>query len=104
MHRVLFVVHRKRDLSRSEFLSHYENVHYPIARTFPNLRRYETFPLPPGESDETDPDAFAVMTFDSVGDFEKALASPEFAAAVADNENFVDHFDTFVVDNVEVVS
>jgi hypothetical protein len=31
------------------------------------------------------------------------LASPEFAEAVADNEHFVDRFDTYVVGHIPVV-
>ncbi|WP_187586887.1 EthD family reductase [Gordonia sp. OPL2] len=100
---MLFVVHRKPELSRAEFLAHYRDVHFPIATTFPDLLSYEVFPLPATESDDTDPDAFAVMTFESAQAFESAVASPQFAEAVADNESFVASFDTFTVDHYKVV-
>jgi uncharacterized protein (TIGR02118 family) len=100
MHRVLFAVYRKKGLSTEEFLSHYRDVHVPIAQRFAKLRKYEIFPIPAAgaEDDGGGPDAFAVMTFDYAADFEAVLASHEIAEAVADNENFVDHFDTYVVD------
>src|SRR4051794_24599271 len=102
MHRVLFAVYRKHGLTTDEFLAHYQDVHVPIARRFERLRKYEIFPLPTG-GETGQPDAFAVMTFDSPADFEAVVASPEFAEAVADNESFVDHFDTYVVDHIPVV-
>jgi uncharacterized protein (TIGR02118 family) len=103
MHRVLFVVHRKPGLTFAEFLSHYRDVHVPIAQRFPRLRRYEIFPLAAESSEGEGPDAFAVMTFDHAADFEAAVASPEFAEAVVDNESFVDRFETYIVGHIPVV-
>jgi uncharacterized protein (TIGR02118 family) len=105
MHRVLFAVHRKKGMSVEEFLLHYQRVHIPIARRFPRLRRYEIYPVAEFVSEESPagPDAFAVMTFDSPQDFEAAVSSPEFVEAVADNDNFVDRFDTYVVDHISVL-
>ena len=101
MYRVLFVVHRKPELSREEFLRHYREVHVPIAETFPGLRDYRIFPRPADA--EGAPDAFAVMTFDSEEAFGAATQSPEFARAVEDNETFVDRFETYPVDYIGVV-
>jgi uncharacterized protein (TIGR02118 family) len=105
VHRVLFAVYRKQGMSNDDFFAHYTDVHVPIARRFPKLRKYDIYPIPdPGaEGAAEGPDAFAVMTFDSAEDFDTVLASPEFAVAVADNENFVDHFDTYVVGHIPVV-
>jgi uncharacterized protein (TIGR02118 family) len=102
MYRVLFGVYRKPGLSYEDFLAHYEDVHVPIARRFAGLRAYDIHPVVPGDDDDG-PDAFAIMTFDSEEDFQAVLASPEFAAAVADNEQFVDRFDTYVVGHIPVV-
>jgi EthD domain-containing protein len=63
---------------------------------------YDIHPVVPGD-DDGGPDAFAIMTFDSEEDFQAVLASPEFAEAVADNEQFVDRFDTYVVGHIPVV-
>jgi uncharacterized protein (TIGR02118 family) len=105
MHRVLFAVYRKPELSPDEFLSHYHDVHVPIAQTFPKLRKYEIFPVTAvAEASGEAPDAFAVMTFDSPADFEAVLASPEFGKAVEDNTNFVARFDTYMVDHIPVVA
>jgi uncharacterized protein (TIGR02118 family) len=104
MHRVLFAIHRKPELSFDEFLTHYRDVHLPIAKRLPMLRQYEIFPVhpAPGPDGET-PDAFALMTFDSVEDFQELLSTPEMADAVEDNKSFIDKFETYTVDHIPVV-
>jgi len=103
MHRVLFAVYRRDGLTFDEFLAHYREVHVPIARRFPKLRRYDIFPRSPDTVSGGGPDAFALMTFDRPADFDEAIASPEFAEAVADNESFVQRFETYVVDHLPVI-
>jgi uncharacterized protein (TIGR02118 family) len=102
MHRVLFTVSRKEGLSPEDFLAHYQDVHFAIARRFPRLQRYDVFPVT-AAADGAGPDAFAMMTFASQEDFDAAVASPEFAEAVADNEQFVGRFESYVVDHIPVV-
>jgi uncharacterized protein (TIGR02118 family) len=105
MHHVLFAVYRKPELSFDDFVKHYREVHLPIARRLPKLRRYEIFPVLPAAEEGYDrrPDAFALMTFDSVEDFEAVLSSPEMDDAVQDNETFIDAFDTYTVDHLQVI-
>lgn len=103
MHRVLFAIHRKPELSYEEFLAHYRDVHLPIAKRLPTLRRYEIFPVQPSD-DAHAPDAFALMVFDSAEEFERLLASPEMAEAVEDNTTFIDRFEAYTVDHLPVVT
>lgn len=104
MHRVLFAIHRKPELSFDEFLTHYRDVHLPIAKRLPMLRQYEIFPVHPAPgSDGETPDAFALMTFDSAEDFQELLGTPEMAEAVEDNKSFIDKFATYTVDHIPVV-
>jgi uncharacterized protein (TIGR02118 family) len=102
-YRVFFVIYRRDDLTHDEFLTHYLEIHVPIAKRFEKLRSYEIFPLPAGEHGERQPDAFSVMTFDTRADFEAVVASPEFAEAVADNKLYVERFETYAVDHVKAV-
>lgn len=102
MFRVLFVVYRKLELNHQEFLENYLDVHVPIARTFRKLRDYQIWPVAE-EPGENQPDAFAVMTFDTPEDFQTVTESDEFAQATIDNEKFVSRFETFPVSHVEVV-
>jgi uncharacterized protein (TIGR02118 family) len=105
MHHVLFAVYRKPELTLDEFVKHYREVHLPIARRLPKMRRYEIFPVlhAADEAEGRRPDAFALMTFDSIEDFEAVLASPEMGDAVQDNETFIDAFDTYTVDHLQVI-
>lgn len=105
MHRVLFAIHRKPELTSEEFLAHYRDVHLPIAGRLPNLRRYEIFPVQLGPDATADsPDAFALMIFDSVEEFERLLSTPEMAEAVEDNKTFIDRFEAYTVDHLPVVT
>ncbi len=105
MHRVLFAIHRKPDLSYEEFLTHYRDVHLPIAKRLPNLRQYEIFPVEPTPNSDGDtPDAFALMTTDSADDFEVLLNTPEMAEAVEDNKSFIDRFEAYTVDHIPVIA
>lgn len=108
MHRVLFAIHRKPELSYEQFLAHYRDVHLPIAGRLPNLRRYEIFPVESGPDAAADapdaPDAFALMVFDSAAEFERLLTTSEMAEAVADNTTFIDRFEAYTVDHLPVVT
>ena len=105
MHRVLFAIYRKPDLTSQEFLTHYRDVHIPMARDLPKLRQYDIFPVQPGPdvAGET-PDAFTSMTFDSVEDFEVFLGSPEMGAIAEDNDKFIGRFEMYVVDHIPVIA
>jgi uncharacterized protein (TIGR02118 family) len=105
MHRVLFAIHRKPQLSYDEFLTHYRDVHIPIAGKLPKLRQYDIFPVRPGsDSDAGTPDAFTMMTFDSVEDFQAFLTCPEMAEIAEDNDKFIDRFELYTVDHLPVIS
>lgn len=101
--RVLFVAYRRSDLTHDQFLRHYLDTHVPIAKRFAGLRSYEIYPLPAGPHAAGQPDAFAVMTFDSQAAFEAVVASAVFAEAVEDNKLYIDRFETHTVDHVKAI-
>jgi uncharacterized protein (TIGR02118 family) len=106
MHRVLFAIHRKPELSFDEFLTHYREVHIPIARELPKLQEYDLYPVQPGPDGDRDgatPDAFTMMAFDSVEDFQTFLASPQMGAIAEDNDTFIDRFEMYTVDAIPVI-
>src|SRR3954447_25613086 len=105
MHRVLFAIHRKPELSFDEFLTHYRDVHVPMARKLPKLRQYDIFPLQPGPDSGGDtPDAFTLMTFDSAEDFETFLSSPEMGDIAEDNDKFIERFESYTLDHIPVIT
>jgi uncharacterized protein (TIGR02118 family) len=99
MYTLLFAMYRKDGLSPEEFVAHYRDTHIRITRRFSGLRQYDVFPV---DGDEG-PDAFAVMAFDSLEDFEAILETDEFKEAMADSETFVARTDSYTVGHIPVV-
>ena len=105
MHQVLFAIYRKPELTFKEFLTHYRDVHIPMARELPKLRQYDIFPVQPGpDADDRTPDAFTLMTFDSVEDFETFLGSAQMVAIAEDNDKFIGRFEMYTVDHIPVIT
>lgn len=73
------------------FDRYYAETHAPLARALPGLRRYEvsrgTVRTPDGPAGVH---LVAALTFDTLGDIQAALASPEGQAAAGDLGNFAD--------------
>ena len=71
------------------FDRHYSEVHTPLARKIPGLRRFETSAgpvmTPEGPSRVH---LIATLSFDSLADIAAAFASPEGQAAAGDVANF----------------
>jgi uncharacterized protein (TIGR02118 family) len=87
---VTFVLNEKPGTDRREALRYWRETHGPIAGKVPGVRRYvqqHAVGAPEG-----DPPFLGVasMYFDDQEAFAAATSSAEFAAAVADVENFAD--------------
>ncbi|ADL01189.1 EthD family reductase [Brevundimonas subvibrioides] len=71
------------------FDAHYRDVHAPLARQIPGLRRFDLSDgpvmTPEGPSDIH---SIAILTFDSLADLTAAMGSPEGQAAAADVGTF----------------
>ncbi|MBP0618873.1 EthD family reductase [Cupriavidus consociatus] len=94
----------KMPADKAAFDSHYFSKHIPIARKMPGLQAYEVSSSP--VETPAGPSPFhlvALLTFDSLGALQQALASPEGAAAAADLANFAQAgVDLLVFDTKEV--
>jgi uncharacterized protein (TIGR02118 family) len=104
MFTVTFVLNEKSGMDRSEALRYWRDTHGPIAGKVPGLRRYvqqHAVGAPEGEPPFL---GVASMYFDDQAAFGAAAASAEFAAAVADVENFADpRLTTAFTDDVVIV-
>ena len=79
----------KRPADPAAFDRYYRDVHVPIAKKVPGLRRYEVNTGPVGTpAGEAPYHVVAIMTFDSLDAIQRALTSPEGQAAAADLANF----------------
>ena len=88
------------------FDKHYFEIHVPLAKKIPGLRKYEIsdgpIATPGGPSDVY---LIGTLHFDDLAAIEKAFASPEGQAAGADRRNFAPDdsgVQMFLFDNREV--
>ena len=100
----MVVLHKRQDESDAQFRDYLRNVHGPMAKRLPGLRRYvQNYPVadptrkPPAWS------AIIELYWDDWEAMEAAWKSPEGRLATADLEPFADlHLSTWcVVDTVE---
>lgn len=84
MHRITIEYGQPADVDNFE--QHYQNVHIPLARTLPGLRRFtRSYPRPLG--DEA-PYMVAELWFDDGEAMKVAMKSPEMAETSADAQSF----------------
>lgn len=79
---------RRPDLTHDQFVSHWTEVHAPLARAIPQLRRYVQNHLPAGAAGEVD--GIAELWFDSAADRDAFRASEAGQRWIADGANFLD--------------
>jgi uncharacterized protein (TIGR02118 family) len=92
MVKLVYCIRRKPGLSREEFIRYWAEVHAPIGARIPGLRRLvHSYALAtPGDERPADFDGMAELWFDDVPAILAARRSTEWAAATADEANFVD--------------
>ncbi len=104
MIKMIFLVHRRPELTRDEFQTHWREKSGPIGSKIPGLRKYVQHHAVPGLDGAEPPyDGFAEMWWDDDESLQKALESPEGKAAVEDIENIVGRQEVFVVEQHEMV-
>ena len=89
VHHVVFLVKKRPNMSQEAFARYWIDEHTPLTAKVGGLRSYRCYPAHAGQ--EGAPfDAVAVLAFDSREAAESAMATPAFAAALADAPNFQD--------------
>jgi uncharacterized protein (TIGR02118 family) len=102
MIKLVYCLTRKPDLGQAEFSSYWEQVHGPIGRRIPGLRRLvqsHTLQEPSGDAPAFD--GMAELWFDNVEALQTARRSPEWQASTADEANFIDSTRTALFLTVE---
>ncbi|MFY9680881.1 MAG: EthD domain-containing protein [Candidatus Sulfotelmatobacter sp.] len=91
MLKFMVVIYRRPDLTHEQFRRHLQEVHGPLAKNLPGLRKYiqnlvhdDSTRKPPGW------DAVVELYFDDWSSMEAAWASPQGAASDADLPAFAD--------------
>jgi uncharacterized protein (TIGR02118 family) len=104
------LLYRKEGMSLDAFRKHWLEVHAPLARRMPGLRRYvqqdvvDVLGLMDGaQTPLPRPDGIAEVSFDDDGASKASLASPEGQAAVQDLKNFCGSITTIAVNVRDIV-
>lgn len=106
MVKIVFLVHKRADLDREDFRRYWRETHGPIAARLPGLRKYvQNHALQGPDASNPEYDGFTELWFDDVESFQRALESPEAAAAFEDAAEFQDmeRLPSFMVEEVVVV-
>jgi uncharacterized protein (TIGR02118 family) len=92
MIKLVYWITRRPGMSREEFSRYWREVHGPIGRRIPGLRRLvQSHPVPhPGDMPAPTFDGMAELWFDDLDALEAARRSPEWRASSADETNFID--------------
>lgn len=92
MIKVIELVKKRPDLSIEEFRTYWKGTHGAIVSAIPGLRRYvQSHPLMGGYRNGSLPfDGVAEVWFDDKDAMRTMATTPEFAAAKADEPNFID--------------
>jgi len=91
------LIRRKPSLTHEAFVSHWLNVHAPMARSLPGLRRYCVNFVDRDRFPKFGYDGFSELWFDSEADLVKAFESPQGVALLADLANFTEEIYPLVV-------
>jgi uncharacterized protein (TIGR02118 family) len=107
MLKFMVVIYRRPDLSEEQFRRHLKEVHGPLAKKLPGLKKYvQNYVADDAKRKHPGWDAIVELCFENHESMEKAWDSPEGAASDADLPLFADLKRTTwsVVEEVTVLS
>ena len=93
MHTIILATKRKPDVSLSEFIRHYHDVHAPLAQRLPGLLEYRQMLIRhegPRSDEAIDYDAVSIYVFKDDESAEAAWKSPEGVLLEEDTGKFID--------------
>jgi uncharacterized protein (TIGR02118 family) len=106
MIKLVYCITRRRGMTLEEFSRYWREVHGPIGRRIPGLRRLVQSHPVPHLPDMAPPrfDGMAELWFDDIAGLEAARHSPEWRASSADEANFIDETRTalFITEEQEI--
>lgn len=108
MIKMIALLKRKPDLSHDEFLDHWINVHGPLARGIPGIRRYVQSHIVTEQqrADIEDislkVDGIAELWFDSADSMKATHQTAEMQRLLADGATFIGQIKTFIVDEIDI--
>jgi uncharacterized protein (TIGR02118 family) len=105
MYSVMFVLHEREGIERSDALAYWGKQHAELVSKVAGIRRYVQSHAQPSPDGDPPFLGIAVLEFDDEAAFQAASASPEMAAAVADAKNFADaeRVESAIVEHVTII-
>jgi len=100
---------RKAGMTHEQFMTHWVDVHAPLAHAVPGLRRYvqshiiEERKRPDIPATDVEVDGIAELWYDDRDAMARALASPEAKALHADGALFIGRIKTFTVEEKVII-
>ena len=103
MVKLVGLIRKRSDLTTEQFRAHWLEVHAPLARQFPGLRRYAVNFIDREATPGAAYDGFSELWFDSAEALEAALASPIGEAIATDIPKFMDELVRAIVEEHPIV-
>ena len=100
---------RKSGMTHEQFMTHWVEIHAPLAHAVPGLRRYvqshilEQPTRPDIPTTAMDVDGIAELWYDDRAAMTRAHASPEAQALFADGALFIGRIKAFIVDEKVII-
>jgi len=101
---------RKPHLTHDQFMKHWVDVHAPLARAVPGVRRYvqthilEARKRPDVPDLDVEIDGIAELWYDDREAMARAIASPEGKALYADGAKFIGRIKSFTTEELVVIA
>jgi uncharacterized protein (TIGR02118 family) len=103
MVKLVGLIRKRSDLTAEQFRAHWLEVHAPLARQFPGLRRYSVNFIDREATPTAAYDGFSELWFDTAEALNAALASPIGEAIAADIAEFMDELVRVIVEEHPIV-
>ena len=109
MIKVLALLTRKDGITHEEFVSHWYDIHGPLAHAVPGIRRYVqshitgTRGRPDIPETGVEVDGIAELWYDDMTSLERAAATPEMKRLTDDGALFIGRIKTFVIEERQII-
>jgi uncharacterized protein (TIGR02118 family) len=104
--KLVMLIHRKAGMGDDDFRTYWRDVHGPIARKMPNIRKYvQNHATASMDGSSPSYDGFAEVWYDDLQAMRESFASSEGEVATADAGKFIDmdRMVSFIVEEVDMI-
>ena len=109
MIKVLSLLTRKPEYTHEQFVKHWLEIHGPLARSVPGIRRYVQSHITGTRTRADVPEAevavdgIAELWYDDAAALARSAATPEAKRLYADGALFIGRIKTFVIEEKEII-